>query len=62
MYLQCHTILVLTSLQKSTVNQPICVAEVNILKFKFSQFVEKIPCVYVIFHLHKRTNKQYQET
>lgn len=44
---------------KSIVNQPICVAEVNILKLHFSLFVEKTPCIYFIFHLQERTHTEY---
>ncbi len=39
-------------------NQPIYVAEVNILKLHFSQFVEKTPCIHLIFHLHNRRNAE----
>lgn len=43
---------------KSNVNRPVCVAEVNILKLHFSQFVDKTPCIYFIFYLRKRTNTE----
>lgn len=43
---------------KSPVNWPICVAEVNILKLHRSQFVKKIPRIYCIFDLHRRTRAE----
>lgn len=43
-------------------NWPICVAEEHILKLHFSQFVEKIPCIYFILYLQARTkNKQTKQ-
>lgn len=39
-------------------NQPICVAEVNVLKLHFSQFVEKTPCIHLILHLRNRTSTE----
>lgn len=44
---------VLPKQTKTNVNGPICVAEENILKLHFSQFVEEVACINFIFHLQR---------
>lgn len=43
---------------KSHVNWPISVAEVNVLKLHRSQLVEKIPRIYCIFDLQRKTRAE----